>query len=816
MKKGEYGSEEILIDLLSVLIIILIAVILYVDIPFFFDIEELDYKLLFSIQATIAVLGIAVISLVTSSENESYLGVNLSSFFTKLCAPILNSQSIIIIQLSSLIIGMLLFQLKLDWLIPLGLITSVVLTIRQVVSIFGLYREDEYVMKSIENYLHEKFASKKMDDRLQVLEYLENGDKKLSRYAERMNFESILNEYINLAASLGKEDKLETRTKLLDSYIAFQKKYIKKDYNDSIEFSTRSFISMIAKIDHEYPESTRIIQNYNKLLYEYFENNVGKLLQNFKYVHLFYKSILTYLPINDKNSNLYNEIYLIPIQYLYLLRDKFKNEELDIDTDNNVFEGIFDGLIYVVYEFPDAYRIIPEYIYWLIFNKANFKNVSIAIDKYYNIISISDKKKFLKLNNGFISIILLFYQICVFEKRELAELNEMKAICLDVLKKNENISRYLFDLLFYPKKERLLSRDVIERYLFSWEVSYTRNDESGDILYGNSIDEFFITFLLTAKMSIDDLSRMFEIFEINVRDLNSHVGTHITSSTTEIEGFIKLFLKVDQKVSSEELSNEAQRISELILKKEFKEKNAEFVKNDEEVSFRINNETSFKKYLETQFSHIIRKSDDALPIKKYEITITDEFDHLNNMLKPFYYNELASKFINHVYLNFISRKLIPKYIEDDKNALVERIMHVIEKSRYKVDTLLGYTNRFYAYDNFQILRNKIASFKSNLPINVGQNIIDIINMSLFSIDVVNIDVKVSKVKFNYFQSSGIHILSKDKYVIRLDQFNRITLSKEEYKDYINKRIRKVTVSISFRIEVPKNGAGYRILIRNKD
>ena len=117
--------------------------------------QEVNYSridlALFSVQASVSVMGIAILSLLASTTKESYLGLKISTFFIEYQSRYFKSKRIIILQMVLIIVDLFWISFCKPSLVPYVLITSVILTIRQVISITGIFKSHEKIATEMEN-----------------------------------------------------------------------------------------------------------------------------------------------------------------------------------------------------------------------------------------------------------------------------------------------------------------------------------------------------------------------------------------------------------------------------------------------------------------------------------------------------------------------------------------------------------------------------------------------------------------------------------------------------------------------------------------
>ncbi|MDP4152521.1 MAG: hypothetical protein Q8865_03625 [Bacillota bacterium] len=710
------------------------------------NIEDL-MNTLFTVQATVGTLGIALISIMSSTIKDTIFGISVTRYIMHIKPSIFKHKNVVLLQLALIVVSYIfLFLGFYNSLTAVFFISIFILSI-MTADIFKMFQGKQYLEEEIKEYLLTDLKNNSIKDVLKQLKeeiiakIKDNKGLKFSNSNLKNNRvqEDILNQLKEEIIGFNYSNNTLYFYKDLDIlYELF--KNIKG--NDDILNIYQTTMGDIFKEISNTSNAEYIYKYLNtlNLIYEDCNKNSKVYLNIWDYIYLqFFESITK---LNRKQfdialtlrSSLYNNLFFINKENGFVQQ---KNHDLDNWSTRIYFSILRNPPL--IWTGKDALCLKKD-LYQSLYNKISFNNYKeFKIEKEKVLLSellnytivLADYAEIKILENTVFSYLayseekFLDYYVRIFcyfyylHKDEIIK-SDLKTSIENLLKEQKNAIESFFSKIKTEKLDLSFIENTIE--ILGPREHYEENED--DVLENTKMkyvimDDAVYEFIIFLKLYKNDSPETIfnELLSIANDDYlyfyNYFTGKKIDKTRQSYNSFLTFFNldivedDINEKMDLfENAMIQIYKVKEIEKRKE-KRKNINFDGITENIKARtltiLNEATaSFNnKYqnISTQMIDLKYLSDDTLLAEKY---------HENRILQF-----IKTDFINVLIVNIRDHLKIEKVLKKDKNKL-NVFFDNLKNSKVSPDTLMGYYNIFYYEDrtddfrSFEKGKNKIA------------------------------------------------------------------------------------------------------------
>ena len=172
-------------------------------------------KSLLGIQATVAVLSLSILTLLSSFVDKSYWGISISDFYTNKKNPNFNSYYVICFVLASVPAGLFIIIFKLYNLEIMLFIASVFIILWSAKNIYYIFKGKEAVKNDIESMYEIKFKTENnINEKMILFKTYCTGWKSIIQSQSELDFQEYKDNYFKFYWILLKEQKSDCMKKL--------------------------------------------------------------------------------------------------------------------------------------------------------------------------------------------------------------------------------------------------------------------------------------------------------------------------------------------------------------------------------------------------------------------------------------------------------------------------------------------------------------------------------------------------------------------------------------------------------------------------
>jgi hypothetical protein len=146
---------------------------------------------LFSVQASVAIISIAIIALITGFSTENMYGISVSNYIMKIKPCILKHKAVIILNLMSIVLNYFTISFSLYNTSVSIFIINIILTIKMIVDISEIFYGKQELQKDIKQYVIQHYS----------LGYLSELQRETNMAIESNNFLTVYND-INILTNI--------------------------------------------------------------------------------------------------------------------------------------------------------------------------------------------------------------------------------------------------------------------------------------------------------------------------------------------------------------------------------------------------------------------------------------------------------------------------------------------------------------------------------------------------------------------------------------------------------------------------------------
>ena len=777
---------------------------------------------LFSVQASISTISIAVVSIITGVTNETIYGVSVSKYITSIKPRIFKHKTLIIASLIWIFLNYIFVSFNLFNCAIVSLIVSIVITVVLVNNVSVIFKGKEYVKKEILQYVKSNYNEQLINSlNNETIDAIEAGASlilKRNYEAYKVTLEKEIADLANQENSVEESPIIsQLSNSISDIFEMIVKTQDSYKINDAI-----MFLCDIYDIANKNQNSPFYLQIWNNISRTYF--NGVKLLSYdqlredgacWSLRNKLYKNITNRTEEQLKECDL--RMYSSWLCYaLSSQTERFSAEEIQnikkrtynnayyTATHSNVSEGVND--VYL----KEICRLHRYFI-----DECDEQSIN---ELYFEEITSSNNNT----NSRTIYLVTLIYLYYLSSREALLNGKDLQKCAQNILNKNHDTNAFFFYHMNIPDLTQT-SYKYIQSLMQFWE--YMDIKEAKWVIIDTVILDFFVFTALNAVWKEDELKRIIDIlipdgmFSVYSRYFPSE---NMNAIKTNYQQFNEIF--------SEKLDDDSLNTNILLLKSVFDKKyKAEEIADAENNPITEDMLDDFNEhclhtaasYASTQFSIFafkkVESDDEATPpiCEKKNVTIFRTV--LPSLL--FKKEEFSSFFVDSIQQGmgacFINA-LFP-WIKHEKFSYKNRnkqkyLVDTISENEIDVDIVVGDKNKRWNEDDKTLLFNAIQN-ANELRFPRMNNFYFVLDSKYIEFSISNFKVEFSDIELDDLADD----CRKDEsgqleYNITNHLF--VPFEETELKEYLHNIKRKVKITADIKYRALKNcvGAGISIIV----
>lgn len=776
------------------------------------NIEDLMNSL-FTVQASISTIGIALIALLSGASKEKLYGLTVSRFIMQIRPCIFRHRTIIVTELLLIVASYILLALECYNPLIAVFVISDALVIIMLLDIFKIFYGVDDIKGEIEEYYLLSFESKNIKVRITKNDVFNN-------------LYSSVSANLQLGDSIAINENLDLMSLILDAIIKENDNIVLREF----EKNSLDIFNVIFQSNNKNSWMDAIDK-----IYEFYEkcNNRNRIIKDNKiYLNIFnmcfenYVNSLSKLPYNEIESKIYssNQIKLyenidyengypmnnsfLSIFYAklyFLLADRKESDDDKYYTFNiNIFKELYNLSLRKFVDYEEGkddlvYTGLLNYIKVLIDNK----EIYILKETYIERLKLSYGSKDNEVKYFLIILIYIYY--LGFEEILVPE--DKKKFISNLLNESRQIISFYLNRhkgeLFYKEFEDL----AIEK-LRAWEIM---PDHGGKlIIMSNVIKKFIIMNGIYYNGDKDYFKDILSTYIINRGFIfyNDFVGDKKSFNKEDYIIFIKEFLNEGR------LSNEGYKNSidmklfkfndyvKTIYKENEMKSRAKHVKNEVDFqNLKRDIEKDITQKIKEQF-HIFNREWDYTYNKKIDIFNLDSdisFLNSDDIISNFY-DILKNQIIN-IFFKLIESNLISEDIDKSIHGNIN-FFDNINSLVINVDTLiLCNEGSFYPrldYNKLKLLKEKCTVIETY----GGNDFIIALDKQYVQFNINSVNVKINEITFTELIEIGeIKQEPNGRYVSTIINGVELSFTEAELKEHIYNTRRRLTFELNYCFSV---------------
>lgn len=769
----------------------------------------------FSVQATVATLGIAIISLVSQTVNTKVYGLSASNYLMSYRPTIFKHHVCIVLELTLILLSYICLSLTFfNTLVALFAI-SISLIILMTFDVLKAYRGDGYLIQCVGEFFEQNLS-------------IESNKKNSKR---------------ELLLKTIKDDSVEAIRK--DDLLVF---------STNMQLLSKVFLDNVQKFTQgkgaEKDDSLKELQNTIASIFQqaYSKGNADIIIKSINITDSIYKKSKAHYPLTLWNISASNYfVALSRLTYTQIMQDS-EFMSLKIDLYNNLIEingdylGVYSSRIY-----NSLFR--QSFPIWTTQEITKFKN-----DLYRDTKAIIEIKNYNKEKQGILLTDLLNYTYTLIQSRE----NEVlqKSFFNDLKSQNriftckEDSQKFYLSILIY-----LYYLAVCEPLVSEDEKAYVKNlicMHKGDIdayLEDLGLDMEEKGCLITTEQ-MDNIVSMLQGWErfpeehakfiIMEGTINSFCVYTCVSYTTWSNQLFKKSIQTFAK------GNEFSMYSKYFHNEDAYNKYIEYCELFSDSTGAKERYQVFEEFLEKLYvEREILDSQKGRQSPQYYVDLENQLqvevlDRLNQTIEIFSKNQEndTSKSrkklllnLTHANISALDDENMKKQLLDitvtsfvhyfayilkpylctmdlkfkDKNA-INNLFKLIEESEATIDTIIG-NRRFYSNTERVEAFTEFIDNKHKIRANSTNHLIIALDSSLVHIDIKNITVNICKLSEAEILESVERIEQEDEFLVNITNDIKLPFSAELLMQYYENSKRKMTITMEMAYTILKNKIG---------
>lgn len=775
---------------------------------------------MFQIQATVTTLGIALVTLLSSTINDTIYGISISKFILNYRPKFLKQKYVISIMLSMNMLTFVCISIgAYNCVISVFMITFY-LILYMTYEILTVFNGREPMKEEINKYIQANLSNLDMLKNIFNDTILAIEQEKRIKVRENLDYELFI---FKISEELISNNKI--REVWQDGLYAIFSKLYRNSRGEELQ-EAYLYLDKFYEIieNHNHPEKFVLwdkIKNSFFDSFKYYEFKDVSELNVFASLRWKIYKCTTY---DDTEGRVTRNNYDVEYIFAYVYWNIFGNDHKLYGIDKSVirdkkveyYKYIRDGLDYDINNNEAVRKII--YNEFLFYTKILIDNCETDVIYKTFIIELGDDYSEMKVvsKNYFLTIIIYVYYLSEEENLVNDRLKVFsKNLILDI---QQEMSRFISYFSFEGSISESLVNSI-RMTLNRWEYS---TEESGKFLImGSCIDSFLLFSTIYTEYNVDTLKKSF-IAIIDTRILQ-FIQIYTNDKITQLVKYYKDFILLvfDKEINESTAIEDIEKMQNILfdiyrdhelesgrtvaltsqkisyLERFYSEKITKYLQKKFEIF--DNNEQDIE-LIDGSYSHSINTYSRFIKstiVQNCEVVESCMVTHLIEMLKN--NNRLVSKELN--YRDKSALKIFFDLLEQKGN---------INLHKKDLDTLLGYRNRFYGYEfeekfrQLEIKSHKIGPVKNS-------NILSYVNSKSICFNSFNVDIKIEEVDFEAIKKSLKTKEGKLLYYVSNNIY--VPFDENVLKEHIKNTRKKIVVSISYKYSFKNNLNGIAVLFK---
>lgn len=725
------------------------------------NIENL-FNTLFTVQASVATISIAIIALITGFSTESIYGLSTMNFIIEKRPHIYIFKYEIIIVSNLILIILNFFSLSFLFhkISTAIFIISILLSIKMVLDITGIYKGKQTLNIEIEdyvlNYYSEEYLKDLYDETLTAIE--SNNSLTVDRNVDMMR--RLFEKELNSAKQDNKKNVMEQF--FIDVYLK-----IFSVWNHSKLIKILDTIVLLYETANSVSESPIPLKIWDKIEKQYYET-----LAEFSYDELT-RHIITY------HNRLFENINVGPHEKQTNCRGFaiYASHIYDMITNNKILDGehkqsikkkLFDNLTYYLINNQNDYRklLLQEELCRYIRNLIDNNETDLLQNIFH----------YIEYNETCFSVIIICAQIYLYylaEKEPSIAGNPQQKYALDIIQNNKRNTECFMARFNYWS-------------LSSNELSFLRSqlmEQAKSIIVYFFIEDFLIFASLINNANDEQLYAL--IKQITHKSPYSlckrHFGADIDLKKM-ISGFCSLFFNYDIEAGNiERYKIILYRIcKEAIIKYDIDQ----YATEEDFQKLLMNIEKRAEKEIETLSNNFPEISANIISEEKKHLrTIT-----FSTNLGENYCFEYIQKMIAEIFLNTICKNLKEQKIESNSTCKQDTLINIIKD--FEADTVIGQRDIFWEEANPEQFKEYTKNMQ-RISWPLGNTRLCILKHNLLYFQMMNLHMEMKDLSENEILESA-QMDEQGRVLYMIDDIS-IPFEKNEWITYIRRTKKKLLV-----------------------
>lgn len=743
-----------LISLAGLILIMAFSYWIYSDTISINDLPKFGVPL-FSAQVSISAIGIAILSLVSSSGTKSHMGISFSDFVVRKNPKIFKSNRVVIFQMFLLVLGFT--MLILEQFIALGLIFTVVigLTTIHYLTIVKIFNDARVIEEEIVNYYLQQIKNPK-NELSELLKTINTFAVEMSQEGKLHKIIQVLRFYSLVFMSM-EANKIENSNRL-DLFGDFYTEIIEtlSQRNNQKSVYTEIMYSM-TEIATQATSKKYYILN---LLLDAFRLVGEEIPKTNNLEVLEYHLFLNFFAALSKNSDISfnqksSEFLLINYLPSYFIQKVFiENAQVSkvIDRDKEISEFL-NSLFHL--EYSNYFLMLRETLFYLL--KTDLK--SDILSKLFEQILTPDD--ILDIDDGrditIVSVMILMYLILVFKESENKEVGQISLNLSNLNREHHSqIVLYLFKKI---SKNLIVSQNDIvniKKVLRTFEMSLSILDEDNSIFrYSHATEEFFI-FSYTIFNEDNRLYDILELFQSEGTVLYIKYISNKEKLIRKLTAFSELFYF--NTLSDKDIEVMLNVLSKAINKKCVKDFELRHLRDS--FSDLDNNIVSEKlaavdKILSSDLEFFNKETENSRTIKVDVLPFNGTLQEFYLYLNVLFESRFIDKFWEIIAIKYLKPRVEGKVLKNNQINLLDELISILESSNMDSSMILGYKNNFYGLSLFDKFNDTLDKFSRRIRYDSGYNEFIIVDNSNVFIKLKKIDYEIRNVSLETLEQLDV-------------------------------------------------------------
>jgi len=777
---------------------------------------------LFSVQASISTISIAVVSIITGVINDTIYGVSVSKYITNIKPRIFKHKTLIIASLIWIFLNYVFVSYNLYNCSIISLVISIVIAVILVKHVAVIFKGKDYVKNEIIQYIKSNYNEEIINDlNNETIDAIEIGasltiKRNYEAYKAILGFEI---ERVSNQKDQSEETPIihQLSNSISDIFELIVKTEDAHKINDAI-----IFLCDIYDIANNNTDSPVYLQIWNNISRTYFNGikflSYDQLREDGACWHLrdkLYKNIANRTEEQLKECDL--RMYSSWLCYAL----SSQTERFSLDEIKNIKKRTYNSAYYSATHMHSSKAVKDVYL----------KEIC-RLHKYF--IDECDEQSLTELyfeehcsrinddNSRIIYLVTLIYLYYLSERESLIEGRDLQKCAKNILIKNHNTNSFFFYHMNIPDITKL-SYGYIQSLMRFWE--YMDIKEAKWVIIDTVIFDFFIFTALNAVWKEEELSK---IIDTLIPDGMFSVYSRYFPSEN-IEPIKQIYQRFNE-LFSDKLDDDSLNENILLLKSVFDKKyKAEELAEAENNPITEDMILDFKEhclrtsttYSSSQFSKFVIKENGAEDNNASSIIEKKDVTFFSTIVPSLLFNkeEFASYFVDLIQqeIGVCFLKTILPWVKYEKLSYKNRnkqqyLVDALAENGINCDIVIGDKNKRWNEDNKTLLLNVISN-ASELRFPRMNNYYFVLDSNYIEFSMENFKVTFADVGLDELSES----LRKDEsgqmeYNITNQLF--IPFEEAELKEYLHniKRKVKITADIKYRISKDCVGAGISIVV----